>query len=74
MLFVFHTAAAVALTLALRRIDVRIAYAVWSGVGTALVAVIGVLLFREAATVLKLISIGFVTAGMFGLNLGWTND
>ena len=36
LLFVFYLASFVALTFALRRIDVSVAYAVWSGVGTGL--------------------------------------
>lgn len=46
------------------------AYAVWSGVGTTLIAAIGTLCFREAATVLKLVSILFIVVGVVGLNLG----
>jgi small multidrug resistance pump len=36
-----------ALSMSLRTIPLGVVYAVWSGVGTAAVAVIGVLLFRE---------------------------
>jgi small multidrug resistance pump len=35
------------LALALKKIDVSLAYAIWSGVGVALIASIGVLYFRE---------------------------
>lgn len=69
LLFIFYGASFAALTLALRRIDVSIAYAVWSGVGTALITAIGVLFFREPATVLKLICIGLIVLGVVGLNL-----
>jgi small multidrug resistance pump len=58
------------LALALKRIDVSVAYAVWSGVGTALVAAIGVLWFREPLTALKLASLILIVAGVVGLNLG----
>ncbi len=73
LLFVFYVASFVALTFALRRIDVSVAYAVWSGVGTALIATIGMLYFREPVTALKLISIAFIIAGVFGLNLNGAN-
>ena len=73
LLFVFYAASFVALTFALRRIDVSVAYAVWSGVGTTLMATIGILYFREPATALKLISIAFIVAGVFGLNLSGAN-
>ncbi len=69
LLFVFYGASFVALTLALKKIDVSVAYAVWSGAGTALIAAIGILYFREAATALKLISILLIIVGVVGLNL-----
>jgi len=69
LLFVFYTLSMGMLTLALKRIDVSVAYAVWSGVGTALIATIGVLWFKEPVTALKLISLGLIIIGVVGLNL-----
>lgn len=69
LLFVFYAASFVALTFALKKIEVSVAYAVWSGVGTAIIAAIGILYFREAATVLKFISILLIIVGVVGLNL-----
>ena len=69
LLFVFYTLSFSMLTLALKRIDVSIAYAVWSGVGTALIATIGVLWFKEPATAVKLVSLGLIILGVIGLNL-----
>ena len=69
LLFVCYVASFVALTLALKKIEVSVAYAVWAGVGTALVAVIGVVYFREELTALKLISLLFIIVGVVGLNL-----
>jgi small multidrug resistance pump len=59
----------VALTLCLKKIDVSIAYAVWSGLGTAIIAVIGFLMFGETITAMKLLSFGLIIAGCVGLNL-----
>ncbi|NIQ39260.1 MAG: QacE family quaternary ammonium compound efflux SMR transporter [Proteobacteria bacterium] len=73
LLFVFYPASFVAFTFALRRVDIGFGYAAWSGVGTALIATIGILYFREPATALKLVSIGFIIAGVFGLNLSGAN-
>jgi len=56
-------------TLALKKIDVSIAYAVWAGVGTALIAGIGMIYFKEPATVLKMVSLALIIAGVVGLNL-----
>ncbi|MFW6323870.1 MAG: DMT family transporter, partial [Desulfovibrionales bacterium] len=41
LLFLFYGVSFVGLTLALKRIDVSIAYAVWSGLGTLLISLIG---------------------------------
>jgi small multidrug resistance pump len=54
LLFVFYAASFVALTLALMKIEVGVAYAVWSGAGTALIAAIGILYFNETATLNEL--------------------
>lgn len=57
------------LTLILRSLPVSFVYAIWAGCGTAAVAVAGIALFGESASFLKLASIGFVIAGVVGLNL-----
>jgi len=69
LLFVFYTLSFGMLTLALKKLDVSIAYAVWSGVGTALIATIGVIWFREPVTAIKLVSLGLIIVGVVGLNL-----
>jgi small multidrug resistance pump len=58
------------LNFALKGIEVSIAYAIWSGVGTALVVIIGIFFFSENSTVLKIISIVLIILGVVGLNLG----
>jgi len=57
------------LTLALKKIDVSVAYAVWSGVGVALIASIGVLYFREPVTMLKVFGMLAIIVGVVALNL-----
>jgi small multidrug resistance pump len=69
LLFVFYAASFVALTLALKKIEVSVAYAVWSGAGTALIAAIGILYFNETASLLKFISMLLIILGVVGLNL-----
>jgi small multidrug resistance pump len=44
--FVFYICSAAAVILALRRLELSVAYAIWSGVGTALTAMIGCLFPR----------------------------
>lgn len=69
LIFVFYGLSFAGLTLALKRIDVSIAYAIWAGLGTALITVIGLVYFKEPATLIKLISIGLIVVGVIGLNL-----
>jgi small multidrug resistance pump len=58
-----------ALSLTLKRIDVGVAYAVWSALGTALIAAIGVLWFHEPLTALKILSLVAIIGGVVGLYL-----
>ena len=69
LLFVFYAASFVALTFSLRKLDVTVAYTVWSGIGIGLITVIGIFYFRESITTFKLMSIGLVLVGVVGLNL-----
>jgi small multidrug resistance pump len=57
------------LGLVLRTIPVSVAYAVWSAVGTAAIAVIGMAILGEPVTALKVASLGLIIAGVVGLNL-----
>jgi quaternary ammonium compound-resistance protein SugE len=57
------------LTLALRSLPVGTAYAVWTGIGTVGVALIGIVLFGESASSIRLALIGFILVGMIGLKL-----
>jgi small multidrug resistance pump len=68
-IFVFYALSFMALTMALKRIDVSVAYAIWSGVGTALIAIIGVVHFREPMTLIKVVSVGMIIIGVVGLNI-----
>ncbi|SFN61320.1 DMT family transporter [Mycetocola miduiensis] len=53
----------------LGRIPLGVAYAVWSGAGTAAVAAIGIALLGEEATVLKGAGIGLIIVGVVAVNL-----
>lgn len=69
LVFVFYGFSFAFMIVALKRIDLSVAYAVWSGAGTAVVAVIGILLFREPVTMLKLASLALVVLGVVGLKV-----
>ena len=57
------------LSKAVREIPVGTAYAVWTGIGAAGVAVLGVWLFKEPVSWLRIISILLVISGIVGLKL-----
>jgi len=57
------------LAVALRTLPLGTAYAVWVGIGAVGTAIAGIILFHEAATPLKLVSLILVVAGIAGLNL-----
>jgi small multidrug resistance pump len=67
--FVFYVCSAAAVILALRRLELSVAYAIWSGVCTALTAMIGFAYFREPLTLIKLASLALVVLGVVGLSL-----
>lgn len=68
-LLIFYMISFAALTLAIRGIDVSIVYAIWSGIGTILIAIIGVLVFGESISVHKIISLLLIVIGVFGIHL-----
>ncbi len=69
-MFVCYGLSLGALTMTIKRIEIGTAYAVWSGIGTVLITVIGIICFREDFNWLKAASIGFVVVGVVGLRLG----
>mmetsp|Transcript_9770 Transcript_9770/g.17803 ORF Transcript_9770/g.17803 Transcript_9770/m.17803 type:complete len:202 (+) Transcript_9770:38-643(+) len=56
-------------SLTLKQIDMSIAYAVWSALGTGIVAVAGVVLFNEVYGLKKLLCVACIIVGVAGLNL-----
>ena len=59
----------VLLGLALRDLPVGTGYAVWTGIGTVGTALLGIYLFGDPATALRLGCIGLIVAGIVGLKL-----
>ncbi|MCX4968626.1 multidrug efflux SMR transporter [Streptomyces sp. NBC_00654] len=54
----------------LKTLSVGTAYAIWAGVGTAAVAVIGVIFMGESGNLLKVAGIALIIAGVVVLNMG----
>ncbi len=68
LIFVFYAFAFALNTFVVRVLDISVTYAIWSGVGTALTALIGIYYFKEPATAFKLASIGLIVIGVLGLH------
>jgi small multidrug resistance pump len=68
LIFVFYIISFVALTFAIEKIEVSTAYTIWAGVGTALIAITGLVYFGETATAIKFISIILIIIGVIGLS------
>lgn len=57
------------LELSLRDLPVGTAYAVWTGIGIVGAAILGMMLFQEPATALRMGCIGLIVAGIAGLKI-----
>jgi small multidrug resistance pump len=68
LVFVFYGLTFTAFIYALKTIDLSIAYAVWCGVGLALVAIIGIFYFKEPATAMKIVFLAITLVGVVGLS------
>lgn len=57
------------LTISLKKINVSTAYAIWSGIGTAAIAAIGFMFFKEQISIIKIVAIALIISGVVILNL-----
>ena len=65
----FYGVSFYSLAMSLRTLEIGVAYAIWAGVGTALVAFIGIYYFKESLSMIKIVSLILIIAGVIGLNL-----
>lgn len=68
-IFVFYGFSFVFVTLSLKKLDVSMVYAIWAGTGTMLITIIGIIYFKEPATMLKAVSIVLIILGVAGLRV-----
>ncbi len=69
LVFVFYGISLAALVFLLQKMQVSIAYAIWASAGTALIAVLGIIFFKEPVSVAKLISLTLIIIGILGLEM-----
>ena len=65
----FAVASFAGLSWALRTLPVGTAYGVWVGVGAAATAILAMVWLGESVSVLKIVSLVLIVAGVVGLNL-----
>ncbi len=70
LLFVFYALSFTLMTIAVKRIDMSVSYAIWSGVGTAMIVLIGAGWFREPLSPVQIVSLVAIVAGVIGLRAG----
>ena len=69
LLLLFYLGSLMFLTLALKKIDVSVAYAVWSGMGIVIISVVGLFYFNEQLSFMKVIAITLIIIGVITLNI-----
>ncbi len=65
----FYTVCFIAMTFAMKRIQLSVVYAIWSGMGTLLVATIGILHFKERVSIKKILYLLLIVIGVMGINI-----
>lgn len=68
LLFLFYGLSFAVNSFVVRTLGLSIVYAVWSGVGTVAIAIIGFGYFKEPVTTVKLVSISLIVIGVIGLH------
>jgi small multidrug resistance pump len=69
LMVLFYLGSLSLMSVALKKIELNVAYAVWSGLGTTLVVAVGILFFHEPTSPAKLASIALIVLGVLGLRL-----
>ncbi len=57
------------LGVAMKSLPLGTAYAIWTGIGAVGTVILGIFLFKEPATVARLVCVGLIVAGILGLKL-----
>jgi len=58
----------------LKKIDISVAYAIWSAAGIVILTIIGIFIFNENINTLKVVSIALIVIGVVGVNLSGVSN
>ncbi|WP_433945755.1 DMT family transporter [Paenibacillus sp. SN-8-1] len=68
LMFVFYGCSFTFLSFAVKTLELSMAYAIWSGLGTVLITTAGILLYGEQINLLKIICVALIVLGVMGLH------
>lgn len=68
LLILFYSASFYFLSKALLKLEVGLSYAIWSGLGTALITILGVILFKDVLSPGKIFFLVLIVVGVIGLH------
>ena len=69
LMVLFYFVSLFLLTISLKKIEIGIAYAIWSGLGTVAISILGIILFDESVNITKFVAITLIIFGVVLLNL-----
>ncbi|MBU3201758.1 multidrug efflux SMR transporter [Clostridium estertheticum] len=55
--------------ISLKKIPISVAYAIWGATGIVIVSAMGIFVFKESVSILKIVSLLFIVVGVIGVNL-----
>ena len=69
LIFIFYGLSLTLVTLSLKSIKVGVAYAVWAGLGVAIISLISIFWFKETTSLIKTIAVLMILSGVIILNI-----
>ncbi|ETA67284.1 cation/cationic drug transporter [Methanolobus tindarius DSM 2278] len=69
LIFVFYGISFISFTIALKKIEVSVAYAIWAGLGVAFISLIGHIGFNEPTPAVRIASLALIAIGVIGLHM-----
>jgi small multidrug resistance pump len=73
LMAIFYILCFLAMIKSLEHLQIGVVYAIWAGVGTAAIAIIGVMMFNDTMPWIKIMGIMLIIGGVALVNLGGTH-
>lgn len=68
-IFISYAISFASLSLCLKKMDISLAYAIWAGLGSVLITLVGIVLFQETISTFKIVCLSLIILGVIGINL-----